>query len=161
MAKRGPKSKFNEKLGEVFVRKTQEGKTLEEIAEIVGVSKRTLSNWMGQSTDLLHAVKEARQVADELVEAALFSRATGYSHPETKVGFSDGCPVTEEVTKHYPPDTTAIMFWLRNRNPKKWREKTEGDVNVNNNLSLGSLSDEQLDARIKALMGSEPEDKGE
>ena len=158
MAKRGPKEKFNQKLKEAFVRLAKEGKTLEQIAEIVGVTSRTLTNWMGRHQDLFLAVREARQVADELVEAALFNRATGYSHPETKAFCYEGCIVTEDFTKHYPPDTQAAMFWLRNRQPERWKEKTEGDVNVNNNLSVGGLTDEQLDARIaKYLAKPNPE----
>lgn len=152
MGKRGPKSKFSQKLGETFVRLSKDGKTLEQIAEVVGVSKKTLSNWMGKNEDLLLAVREARQVADELVEAALFGRATGYSHPETKVFIHEGCPITEEVTKHYPPDTQAAMFWLRNRQPARWKEKTEGDVTVNNTVQAGSMTDEQLDAKIQAML---------
>ncbi|MHB1956052.1 MAG: hypothetical protein ACYCOU_20160, partial [Sulfobacillus sp.] len=54
--------------------------------------------------------------------------------------------------KHYPPDTQAAMFWLRNRQPERWKEKTEGDVNVNNNLSVATLTDEQLDSKIQALL---------
>jgi transcriptional regulator with XRE-family HTH domain len=147
VAKRGPKSKFNEKLREAFVRLAREGKTLEQIAEVCGVSKRTLTNWMGANKDLLLAVREARQVADELVEAALFSRAMGYSHPEEKIFCSDGQVVRAETQKHYAPDTQAAMFWLRNRQPKRWREKNDADVNVNNNF--GTLTDEQLEARIQ------------
>lgn len=159
MGKRGPKSKFNQKLGEAFVRLSREGKTVEEIADVVGVSKRTLQNWMGKDTDLMLAVREARQVADELVEAALFSRALGYSHEEIKHFAHEGVVSDKRtVIKHYPPDTTAIMFWLRNRNPKKWKEKTEGDVNVNNSVNLSTLTDEQLDARLAAHLENLPKE---
>lgn len=146
MARRGPKGKFNEKVREAFLRLIKEGKTEDEIGNILGVTRRTLNNWKGKHSDLLYAVREARQVADQLVEASLYSRALGYSHPETKTFMHEGCIITEDITKHYPPDTTAAMFWLRNRQPKRWREKTEGDVNVNNNFN--TLTDEQLEAKI-------------
>jgi len=152
VAKRGRKSSFNEAIRATILRPIEEGKTEAEIAEVVGVSRTTLTNWKGKHPEFQYAVREARQVADALVEAALFGRAVGYSHPETKVFIHEGCPVTEEITKHYPPDTQAAMFWLRNRQPERWKEKTEGDVTVNNNLQLGTLTDEQIDAKIAAML---------
>lgn len=151
MAKRGPKSGFNEKIKETFLRLLKEGKTEDQVAEIVGVSRRTLCNWKGKHPELLHAVREARLAADELIEASLFSRALGYSHAEVKVFCNkDGEVTTHEVERHYPPDTLAAMFWLRNRQPERWKEKSEGDVTVNN--TVNALTDEQLDAKIKAMM---------
>lgn len=151
MAKRGPKSQFNEKVRETFLRLTKEGKTLAEVAEIVGVTSRTLTNWMGQHQELLLAVRESRHMADEMVEASLYQRALGYSHPETKMFCYEGCVVSEDTVKHYPPDTQAAMFWLRNRQPERWKEKTEGDVNVNL-PPAEKLTDEQLDVRIAAML---------
>lgn len=153
MAKRGRKSSFNEKIRETILRLLKEGKTESQIAEVVGVSSRTVSNWKGKHDDLLHAVREAKLMADELVEASLYARALGYSHPETKAFCYEGCIVTEDFVKHYPPDTQAAMFWLRNRQPERWKEKTEGDVTVNNTVQVEKLTDEQLDARIAEKLG--------
>lgn len=157
MAKRGPKSGFNEKLQDVFVRLSKEGKTLEEIADVIGVSSRTLTRWMGAHQDLCLAVREARQVADELVEAALFGRACGYSHPEERVAITKlGDVIPYTVEKRYPPDTQAAMFWLRNRQPERWKEKADGaDVNVTQSVNVNGLSDADLDARIAKLLGNE------
>lgn len=156
MAKRGRKSGFNEKVGETILRLIKEGKTEAEIAEVIGVCTRTLSNWKGKNPELLHAVRESKLVADELVEASLFRRAVGYSHPEEKLFAHEGKVLSKEtVTKHYPPDTQAAMFWLRNRQPERWKEKTEGDVNVNNNFHVEKLTDEQLDARISAMLAKQ------
>jgi AcrR family transcriptional regulator len=151
VGKRGPKTKFTKKLGETFVRLAKDGKTLDQIAEVVGVSSRTLTNWMGSNEDLLLAVREARQIADELVEASLFAKAVGYSHPEEKVFCSEGMITTHETQKHYPPDTQAAMFWLRNRQPERWKEKNESDVKVETN-NYGSLTDEQLAAKIAEML---------
>lgn len=110
---------------------------------------------MGKFDDLFLAVREARQVADELVEASLFSRALGYSHPEEKVFQYEGQIVTHETIKQYPPDTQAAMFWLRNRQPARWKEKTDSDVNVNNTMNVNSLTDEQIDAKIASILSKE------
>lgn len=153
MAKRGRKTVFNDTIKSTILRLIEEGKTEDEIGKIIGVSRTTINNWKGKHPEFLYAVRESRQAADELVEAALFSRATGYSHPEEKVFNSEKLGiVVHETTKHYPPDTQAAMFWLRNRQPERWKEKTEGDVNVNNNFNLQQLSDEQLDAKIAAFL---------
>lgn len=131
MPRRGPKSGFNEKIQETILRLIKEGKIDEEIAEEIGVSRQTLSNWKGKHAELLYAVRAAKLVADELVEASLFRRALGWNN--------------------LPPDTTAAMFWLRNRQPARWREKNESDVTVNASVQL--LTDAQLDARIAAKLG--------
>lgn len=148
MAKRGRKSCFNEKVRETILRLLKEGRTEADIAEVVGVSTRTLTNWKGKHQELLLAVREAKLTADELVEASLFQKALGYSHPEEKIFCNEGMIVTHDTTKHYPPDTQAAMFWLRNRQPERWKEKTEGDVNVNNTTNVNGLTDDQLDAKI-------------
>ena len=31
----------------------------------------------------------------------------------------------KKVTKHVPADVTAIIFWLKNRQPAKWNDKRE------------------------------------
>lgn len=155
MAKRGRKSGFNARLTETIVRLSKSGKTNEQIADVLGISSRTLTNWMGKFDDLFLAVREARQVADELVEASLFSRALGYSHPEEKVFQYEGQIVTHETIKQYPPDTQAAMFWLRNRQPARWKEKTDSDVNVNNTMNVNSLTDEQIDAKIASILSKE------
>lgn len=149
MAKRGPKTSFNLKVRDTILRLVEEGRTEDEISEILGICRRTLNNWKGEHDKLEHAVREARLIADQLIEASLYQRALGYSHPEEKViQTRDGSIDKVEITKHYPPDTQAAMFWLRNRQRKRWSEKTESDVTVNNNLQMGNLTDEQLDARI-------------
>lgn len=152
MAKRGPKSGFNDAIQSTVLALIKEGKTEEQIAEVIGVSRTTLNNWKGVFPEFLYAVRKSRQMADELVEAALFNRAVGYSHPEEKVFCSEGSIVTHDTVKHFPPDTTAAMFWLRNRQPEKWREKTDGDVNVTNTTNVTALSDSDLDAKIQKLM---------
>lgn len=121
----GRPTKFNEKIKEKILELAQKGKTDEDIAEIIGVHVNTLRNWKGAFPDLLWALKESKQVADDLVEASLFSRAVGYSHREEKVFCHEGMIVTHEVTKHYPPDTTAAIFWLKNRKPNEYRDKRE------------------------------------
>jgi hypothetical protein len=67
-------------------------------------------------------LNEAKAFSDEYVEKSLFSRATGYTVPEEKIFVSRGGKVTRVPTmKHYPPDVTAQIFWLKNRSPHLWK----------------------------------------
>ncbi len=123
-SKRGPPTKYTPAIRETFVRLSKEGKTLVEIAEVVNVTTRTLSNWLNEHEDLFLAVREARQSADELVEFSLYRRAIGYTHPEEKAFQYEGSVITHETLKHYPPDTAAAQFWLANRQPERWKNKS-------------------------------------
>ena len=75
--------------------------------------------------------------------ASLYHRANGYSHPDVDIKVIDGEIVQTELIKYYPPDATSAIFWLKNRQPKKWRDKQEtehsGRIEV---ASLGQLMDE-------------------
>lgn len=127
----GRPSKFNDRIARKIIELSESGKTTEQIAEIIGIHASTLYLWWDNKPEFLEAVREAKQAADELVEASLFRRAVGYSHPEQKC-FSDGDGGTiwETVTKHYPPSEQAAIFWLKNRQPEEWREKSEVDTTV-------------------------------
>lgn len=93
----------------------------EQIAENIGISVRTLYRWKKQYCQICHALKKGKDIADREVENALFKRAKGYDYTETKVKKKGGAIVEETVvTKHVPGDTTAQIFWLKNRKPEYW-----------------------------------------
>jgi hypothetical protein len=99
------------------------GKTDEQVADFLGVSSRTLNTWKGRHAIFLQTLKDAKAQADDMVEAALFQRAIGYTHIEEKVQLSWGEWKTIKVAKHLPPDPIACIFWLKNRRPDRWRDK--------------------------------------
>ena len=86
----------------------------------------------------------------------LYQRAMGYEHPETiTASFRGEITDTMEVTKCYPPDPTAAIFWLKNRQKEKWRDKQEVEsLNVNINDDVSGMTDEELAAEL-AKMGFE------
>lgn len=91
---------------------------------------------MQKSVEFSEALKEAKDAADDLVVASLFKRAVGFSMPETKVFCDkDGNITTHDMIKHYAPDTTAAIFWLKNRKRVEWGESAEGDSNIH--ITLG------------------------
>ena len=115
----------------------------EEIAGLLGISLRTLYYWKAQHVDFADALQRGKDVADDMVEAALFRRATGYSHDAVKIitvpqGANQGSKVEEvPYVEHVPPDTAAATFWLKNRRPKKWREKV--DLEHSGTLTLAEM----------------------
>jgi len=100
---------------------------MREMSSIIGVSFTTIRNWIGTEGEFRDLVDSARDVADGIVEATLFHRAIGYSAPAVKIFYDSnkGEVVEHHYTEHYPPDVTAMIFWLKNRQPEIWREKQE------------------------------------
>ena len=122
--KGGRPSKFNQEIKNEAVRLAAQGKTDVQISEILAICPKTFDNWKGRYPDFLRSLKEAKQNADELVKASLFRRATGYYHDEEKIFYNAKSDKVKRIStvKHYPPDTGAAIFWLKNRQPKEWRE---------------------------------------
>lgn len=103
----------------------QLGATDLEIADFFEVDVRSLYRWKGEHPEFCQALKVAKEVADERVERSLFARANGYEHDEVDIRVINGTVVQTPIRKFYPPDTTAAIFWLKNRRPAEWREKIE------------------------------------
>ena len=126
----------------------RDGLTDEQIAHNMGISRSTLNEWKKKYPDISDTLKKGKDVVDIQVENALLKRALGYKYKETtkeltKSGFM---MVTKEVIKEVVPDTTAQIFWLKNRRPDKWRDKpvvVESDVYEDDGL-LSAL-DAQVD----------------
>lgn len=99
------------------------GATDADLADFFEVSIRTIERWRGEHDDFCRAVKEAKETADARVERSLYQRALGYSHDAVKIMTVEGEVVQTPYREHYAPDTTAAIFWLKNRKPDQWREK--------------------------------------
>ncbi len=98
------------------------------LAEFFDVSIQTIYTWKKVHPEFLEALKEGKDRADANVGRALYQRAIGYSHPDVDVKVIDGQVVMVDLVKHYPPDTGAAMAWLKNRQPKNWRDKQDVDL---------------------------------
>ena len=122
------------------------GLTDEQIAENMGISCSTLYDWKNKYSDISESLKRGKEVVDVLVENALFKRALGYEYKE--VTKEDGV-TTKVVTKHMPPDTTAQIFWLKNRRPDLWRDRKNIDMNAKVNNPFDSISTDDIKKLIK------------
>ena len=101
------------------------GATDADMARFFKVTVSTFNLWKLKHPKFSEALKVSKDQFDQRVEISLAQRAIGYSHPEDKIFFKDGKVVTVETTKHYPPETTACIFWLKNRQPETWRDVRE------------------------------------
>ena len=111
------------------------GATDREAAEFFDVAESTLYLWKHTHPAFSEALKVGKETADNRVEQSLYRRALGYSHDAVKMHSVEGAVVTTPYVEHYPPDTTAAIFWLKNRRPDQWRDKTEQDVNLKGDLA--------------------------
>lgn len=78
----------------------RDGLTDEQIAHNMGISAVTLYDWKKKFPKISKALKKTKEIVDRQVENALFKKAC------------EG-------------DTTAMIFWLKNRRPNDWRDKRE------------------------------------
>lgn len=111
----------------------RDGFTDKQIAEHkIGIAERTFSKWKARYEAINSALKKGKAPADTLVENALYKRAIGFTTTETveEIYEVDGeqRKHIRKVTREVPPDTTAQIFWLKNRKPKFWRDKRETEI---------------------------------
>lgn len=103
------------------------GATDQDLSELFSVSRSTVNLWKIEFLEFSDALKDAKTVADARVERALYQKAVGYSHPEDDIKMYEGQVIITPTVKHYPPDTTACIFWLKNRMPEQYRANPEDD----------------------------------
>lgn len=123
--KRGRPSKYREEFNTQAKKLCLLGATNKDLAKFFEVTESTLGLWITQYPDFSDALKEGRQLADARVGESLFQRAIGYSHPDVHVSNYQGLVTLTPITKHYPPDPTSMIFWLKNRRPDLWRAQPD------------------------------------
>ena len=104
------------------------GATDEDLADFFAVGIRTISNWKAQHPEFLQALKTGKEASDDRVERSLYQRAVGYSYDAVHFSSFQGSVTETPYREHCPPDTTAQIFWLKNRRPDQWRDKQIQEV---------------------------------
>lgn len=105
------------------------GCTNQEIADAMGISLSTLHNWRRAHEEFMHALKESKSRADEAVVESLYARACGRAKRVTRKkrevldANGNAVKLTEVTEETLPPDTTAMIYWLKNRQPGLWRDR--------------------------------------
>lgn len=118
------------------------GATDKDVADFFDVDVSTINRWKVQFKGFCESLKAGKDPADNRVELSLYHRAVGYSHPEDDIRVVNGEIVITPTIKHYPPDTTAGIFWLKNRRAEQWREKPSGEGDADDLVqALSKLAD--------------------
>jgi hypothetical protein len=118
------------------------GATDKELAEFFDVCEDTIHEWKKVHPEFSESIKKGKTLADANVADRLYQRAMGYSHEAVKI-FPNGDtdeqgnkqPLIVPYVEHYPPDTVAAIFWLKNRQKDKWRDKIENVLSDPNGKS--------------------------
>lgn len=101
------------------------GATDKELADFFEVAEDTINEWKRVHIEFSVSVKKGKDQADAEVADRLYQRALGFEHPEVDIRVVAGGIVQTPITKIYAPDPTAAIFWLKNRQKDKWRDKID------------------------------------
>ncbi|WP_258107202.1 transposase [Christensenella minuta] len=88
----------------------RDGLTDKDIAANMGIVVSTLYDWKKKYSEISEALKKSKEAVDYKVENALLQSALA-------------------------GNTTAQIFWLKNRRPDKWRDKQETKIEAGDNLA--------------------------
>ncbi len=140
--KQGRPSKYRDEFPEQARKLCLLGATDADMARFFEVSLATLNNWKHEHPAFLDALKAGKELADANVSESLYKRATGYSHPDVHISNYQGAITITPIVKHYPPDPTSMIFWLKNRRPDLWRDKApEGGTDAQKEELMRKLAD--------------------
>lgn len=121
----GAPTKYEKRFNRMAYRHCLLGATDKDLADLFEVTETTINNWKTEHPQFFESIKKGKQEADTVIAESLFKRAKGYSHRDVHISNYKGQITITKLTKHYPPDTTAAIFWLKNRKPEAWRDKQE------------------------------------
>jgi hypothetical protein len=124
------------------------GATDEQLADFFNVAKSTINLWKQKQPKFLDAMKRGKILADANVAHSLYQKAIGYSCKETHVSNYQGEITKTEINKQYPPDTTACIFWLKNRQPEKWRDK----IDINSSVKVDKETLDMIETQFVTKM---------
>ena len=126
----------------------RDGLTDEQISNNLGIHIATFYDYKKKYSEFSESLKKGKEIVDYEVENALLKRALGYEYDE--ITYECGEEV-KRVRKQVAPDTTAQIFWLKNRKPAQWREKQVVETNstVEVKRPFEHLSVEEIKSLLK------------
>ena len=129
----------------------REGLTNVDIAKKLDIAMSTFCEYQNKYSEFKEALKKGKEVIDYEVENALLKRALGYEYEEstyeTKFNKDSGEfeeVLTKRVTKEVSPDTTAQIFWLKNRKPTLWADKQQIENTKEPIININMVSNDDL-----------------
>jgi hypothetical protein len=148
----GGPEKYRPEFAELARNACEAGATDFELGRLFSVTEKTINQWKLVHHEFSLALKVGKEVADDRVERSLYHRALGSEIERSRTITANGQTVTTTIIERLPGDTTAMIFWLKNRRPNRWRDRREVDpepipdqIDVRT-LVYEQLTDEQLEA---------------
>lgn len=140
----GRPSKYKPEYAQQAAKLCALGATDAQLADFFDVAISTVALWKVQHKEFSDALNLPKEEADKKVEQSLYRRAMGYEHDEVDIRVVEGQIIQTPIRKYYPPDTTAAIFWLKNRQIDKWRDIKAVEVgNLNGEaFKVGLLSED-------------------
>lgn len=145
--KGGRPTKFKDEYCEQAEKLCKLGAKDSELADFFDVEESTINNWKKDYPEFLESIKAGKDLADANVADRLYQRAMGFEHDSEEIKVADGEVIRVPIRKIYPPDSTAAIFWLKNRQSSKWRDKQEVEQKTtikDERIDTTKLSDEDL-----------------
>lgn len=153
--KQGRPTKYKEEYNEQAYKLCLLGATDKEIGDFFNVTEQTINNWKIEFPSFFESIKSGKIEADSVISSSLFKSAKGYTSKEITYERMDADinPESEEpedtmfevfrkkvVVKDVAPNPTAIIFWLKNRQPQKWRDKQEVGLSGNVEIDIKPIT---------------------
>jgi len=108
------------------------GATDKELASFFDVTESTITNWKREHPKFLVSLKQGKAIADAKVANSLYKSALGGHYiTKEKSLLVDGAVQIVKLSEQVPPNSTSQIFWLKNRQPDKWRDKVDIDAKFN------------------------------
>ncbi|MCK1970394.1 terminase [Franconibacter sp. IITDAS19] len=118
-------TKYRDEFADMALRLCRMGLTDAEMGTVPGVDERKINHFKKRFPQFFFSPKRGKLFADALVVEALYQKTTGYQHPEDDIRVINGKVVKTQTVRHYPPDTAACIFWLKNRRGEYWQNKPQ------------------------------------
>lgn len=146
--------KFNPMLAELVIEYAKQGKTEEEISDIIGINRSTLQKWRKRYPTLATTLHEAKKFVNDKVKVSLYDRCIGYDYEEERVFYDPDLKeiIKTRIARHAPPDPSAAITWLRFRDPDNWNQPKEdlsGEASYVQPVDVNST--EYIEKAIQAL----------
>lgn len=135
----GRPTKYEEKYNEQAYKLCLLGATDKDLADFFEVEEQTINNWKHDFPQFFESIKEGKTIADMHLAEKLKNKAEGavintqQAFKVKETVYEQGQRIEREkivvvdLKQEQPPDTTALIFWLKNRAGKYWRDKQEID----------------------------------
>lgn len=107
-----------------------------ELADFFGVNELTINRWKKAHKEFSKSIKEGKLMADANVTNRLYQRAMGFEHDSEEIKVVDHGVIRVKTRKIYPPDSVAAIFWLKNRQPDRWRDKQIQEITGKDGTAL-------------------------